>query len=127
MGYDWRQLTILENTLESILYAVAIILIGLIFQRFISKQISKLVFKIFKRYSFGVGAEKFVELLSKPFSVFIFLIILYIAFLQLHYPESWHLVPEHKTGLKMTVWKIFALAIIFSITRIILRLVDYFG
>ncbi len=127
MGIDWRQLTFLENTVESILYAVTIILIGLIFQRFISKQVSRLVFKIFKRYSFGVSAEKFVDLLARPFSVFIFLITLLIAFLPLHYPESWHLVPEHKTGLKMAVWKVFYLALVLSITWIVLRLVDYFS
>lgn len=127
MGYNWHQLTFLENTLESILYAVGIILTGLIFLRFISKQLSKLVFKIFKRYSFGVSAEKFVQLLVQPISVFVFLLTLFIAFMQLHYPESWHLVPEQKAGLKMTVWRIFELALVCSVTWMVLRLVDYFS
>ena len=126
MQYDWTQLTFLENTLESILYAIAIILVGLVFQRFISKQISHLAFIIFKRYSFGVSAEKFLELLVKPFSVFVFLITVYIACLQLHYPESWHLAPVHKVGLQMTIWKLFELSILCSLTWIVLRLVDYF-
>lgn len=127
MGNDWLQLTLLENTLESILYAIGIILTGLVFQRFISRQLSRLIFKLFKRYSFGVSAEKFVQLLVKPFSVFVFLITIYIACLQLHYPESWHLVPEHKAGLKMTVWKLFELSLVCSLTWIVLRLVDYFS
>lgn len=127
MGNDWLQLTFLENTLESLLYAIAIILTGLVFQRFISRKLSQLIFKIFKKYSFGVSGEKFVQLLVKPFSVFVLLITIYIACLQLHYPESWHLVPEHKAGLKMTIWKLFQLSIVLSITWIVLRLVDYFS
>jgi len=124
---DWRQLTFLENSLESIAYALVIILLGLAFQRFISKQLSHLVFKIFKRYSFGVSAEKFLELLVKPFDVFVFLMVIWIAFSQLHYPESWHLAPEHKVGMRMTIWKVFELAIFCSLTWIVLRLIDYLG
>ncbi len=127
MGNNWLQFTFLENSIESILYAIGIILTGLIFQRFISRKLSQFIFKIFKKYSFGVSGEKFVQLLIKPFSVFVLLITIYIAFLQLHYPESWHLVSENKMGLKMMVWKLFKLSIICSLTWIVLRLVDYFS
>ena len=125
MGNNWLQFTFFENTIESILYAIGIILTGLVFQRFISRKLSQLIYKIFKRYSSGVSGEKFIQLLIKPLSVFVLLLTIYIAFLQLSYPESWHLVPEHKAGLKMTVWRLFQICLVCSVTWIILRLVDF--
>lgn len=127
MNSAWLQDTIFENTIEHLLWFAGIILIGIVFKRFVSHHLSGLIYRFIKRYAAGVEVGHLRELLRKPFSLFIILVSLYIACLQLHYPASWQLPTEEKFGLRLIVWKLFELSLLFSITWITMRLVDFFG
>jgi len=125
--HDILQRTFLGNTLESYAWFAGIILAGLIFKKVVSKFFSGLLYRLFRRYGKHVGIEKFISLLTKPFSVFVMLITVYLAFNRLEYPESWQLVPEHQFGMRMLMFRFFEAAMIVSVTWIILRIVDFIG
>jgi MscS family membrane protein len=115
------------NTLADCIWFASILLFGLLFKRALSKIFSLSLFKLFKKVSGNATANEFHELLKKPFSVFMMLLVGYFAVIQLEYPWSkpspgsrWHLFENFiATG--------FSIAVIASITWILLRVVDFFG
>ena len=126
---DWNKIlyqTYFGNTLGDYLWSIGIILAGLIFKKLISKFLSKLIYKAFKKYSTGVDVSAFNDLLIKPISVFILLISLYLAQAHLEFPRAWHLTPPEKFGFRMIMLRSFLIVLVISITWIILRIVDFF-
>ncbi|HMT30771.1 MAG TPA: mechanosensitive ion channel [Bacteroidia bacterium] len=119
--------TFLGNTVSTYMILVGLILLGFIFKQLISKLFSFFLFKLVKRYSGGVTAEELHNLLKKPFSLFLLLIIGFIAFNQIDFPPAWKIGPEDKFGVRMFINKSYAMLLIFAITWIFLRMVDFFG
>jgi|GEM_PF-36579 len=117
----------LGNPVESYVWLVVIILTGIVFKHIISRFLTRLLYRICAKYSSGVGPEKFVELLMAPFNMFIMLVIFYLAFDRMVYPNEWNLAPKEVFGFKMVIFKTFLILIAISITWIFLRLTDYFG
>ena len=127
MSTDWLAYEFLENPVSQLLRFAAILLIGLIFKKYVSHHINGLLFRLIKKRSGEVSLQQFRDLLTRPVGLFITLIIIYLACLQLQYPPSWQLVAEHEFGVRYIVWKMFQISIIVSLTWVILRLTDYFG
>jgi len=127
MESEFLQRTFLGNAVENYLWVLGILLVGVIFKKIISKLFSIILYRIFKRYSGTVTAQEFHDLLKKPFSFFFLLIIGFIAFDHLTFPVDWKLGPEEKFGLRMVIQKVYQSCVIFSITWIFLRIVDFFG
>lgn len=121
------QQTVFDNSVVNIVWFFVILLSGIILKRFVSHQLSGLIYRFIKRYAGGVDVNAFRELLRKPVGVFILLISFYLACRQLHYPPQWELPTEEKFGIRFIVWKIFLLSLFFSFTWIVLRLVDFFA
>src|SRR5215212_5948455 len=117
----------LGNSVRQFLIAGGIILLGIIFRKFVSKILSRLLFKFVKRYSKGVGVEQFVALLTRPFALFVSLVTLYLACVQLQWPPQWKLAPIEHFGLKMSIWRLFLGAVCLSFTWILMRIIEYFS
>lgn len=122
---DFLQQRILGNSIESYLWFAGILLAGILLKRVISKLISRILFACFGRKTRAVGVEKFLELLTQPFSVFVLIITFYLAFDRLVFPREWELDPENVFGVRMVIFRIFDVAIIISICWIVLRLTDF--
>lgn len=114
------------NSIEDFLWFFGIVLVGYLFKKFFAKVLSALLYRLFKKYSTEISAEKFIELLIKPVGLFVFLIIIYFAFIHLEYPESW-VDPEKGLGIRMVIERSYQTMIFISITWICLRLVDFLG
>ncbi len=127
MNSTWLQQTFLENTLQSYLMFGSIILAGLLFKRFVSNHLAGLIYRFIKKSTAGVDVSELRELLRKPFGLFVILISVYIACMQLHWPASWHLSTEESFGIRFVIWKAFQFSIIISLTWILTRLIDFFG
>lgn len=121
------QQTLLGNTIENYCWFAGIIIVGLIFLRLLSKVLTFLIFKVLKKYSTGVGYENLLSLLKKPLNIFILLITFYLAFDRIEFPIEWHIGPSHLFGIRMIIYRAFQVSIIFSMTWILLRVVDFFG
>lgn len=127
MFNDFLKLTFLGNTVENYCWFIGIILTGLIFQRLLSKLLTLFVFKFLQKYSTEIGYSKLLALLKKPMGIFIMLIIFYLAFNRLEFPPEWDFVSIEKFGLRMILFRVFQVAIVFTITWIFLRVIDFFG
>lgn len=127
MDLSFLEYTFLGNSMRSYCWFVGILLVGIIIKRFLSKVLAQLTFRLVKKYSSGVGFDKFLELLKAPFGVFVILITFYFAFDRLEFPQEWNLVPEEKFGVRMLMFRSFQCAIVLSITWILLRITDFFG
>ncbi len=127
MTTEFLNRTFLGNTVESYIWFAAIILVGLIFKKIISKLFTLVLFRSMKKYSGKVTSQEFHDLLKKPFSLLFILIIGFIAVNYLSFPPEWNIATEEKFGVRMVIHKLYQMLLIVSITWIILRIVDFFG
>lgn len=104
-----------------------ILLAGMIFKRMFSRISSRLLYRLFKRYSTDISIEKFVEYMLKPTAQIFLLIFIYVAFSQLEYPASWNLAPRSEFGLKMVVERMYQIVFISSVIWSLIRVIDVFS
>ena len=127
MVNNFLSLTFIGNTIESYCWFAGILLVGMIFQRLLSKLLTLFVFKFLQKYATEVGYNKLLALLKKPMRVFILLIVFYLAFDRLTFPTEWNFVSIDKFGLRMILYRSFQIAIVSAVTWIFLRVIDFFG
>jgi MscS family membrane protein len=123
------------NTVQAYCLFFGIIFLGLLLKRFVSRVLSQLLFKLFRRFANEVKIDTFIALLLKPFEFFIILTSLYLAINQLRHPLELAVFHYHKTEGKVKILqeftlgelfdKIFLFLIILSFFWIILRIVDF--
>lgn len=124
---DFFKISFLGNSIVNYCWFVGILLIGLIFQRVLSKLLTLFVFKFLQKHTTGVGSDRLLVLLKKPMGVFIMLVFIFLAFNRLEFPAVWNFEPIEKFGLRMILYRFFQVAIVVSLTWILLRVVDFFG
>jgi len=115
------------NTVEDYCLLAGMILLGFLFQKFLSKLLSNLLFRILKKFAKGVEREQFFKLVHKPLASFIMLIIFYFACSFINFPKEWKLAPVSEFGLRLVIYRIYQLFLIGSISLIIMRMVDFIG
>jgi MscS family membrane protein len=135
MNSEFFEQVIWGNTVQAYCWFFAIILIGFLLKRIVSKGISKLLFKLFKKFAEEVQIDTFIALLLKPFEFFISIASLYLAINQLKHPfelgvfNYTRLVDKVKIKDVFTLGelfdKIFLFLIILSFFWIILRIIDF--
>lgn len=123
------------NTVQAYCLFGGIILLGLLCKRFVSRVLSQLLFKLFKKFADEVKMETFISLLLKPIEFFITLTSLFFAINQLKHPLEVEVFHYHKLVDKVKVLqaftlgelldKLFLFLIILSFFWIILRIVDF--
>ncbi len=104
-------------------------------KRVVSRVLSQLLFKLFKKFADEVKMETFIALLLKPIEFFITLSSLYLAVNQLKHPLDVAVFHYHKVVDKIKVPqeftlgelldKVFLFLIILSFFWIILRIIDF--
>ncbi|MEO8147584.1 MAG: mechanosensitive ion channel domain-containing protein [Bacteroidia bacterium] len=115
------------NQVKDYLIFAGILFTGFLLRRFFSKTFSKLLYSIFKKKFVSVGIKKFTELLQRPFSFFIITLTLFFAFHQLEFPNEWNIAHDDNSGIRLALWRIFQTALVFSITWVAVRAIEYFG
>lgn len=113
------------NTVLDYCWLVGLIILGFIFERFLSKIISNLLYKTISKYSEDISNEVFFNLLHKPISWFLMLIIIYMASSHIEYPTEWNLAPKEEFGIRMIIHKFYQLFLYGSITWIVLKVTDF--
>jgi MscS family membrane protein len=115
------------NSIENYLWFAGILLVGLLLRHYVTRFSSMLLFRLIKKYSGQASAQEFHDLLKKPFSWVLFLIVAYIAVSHLDFPESWETQPGEKWSPEIIVNIIYKIVLIGSITWVLMRVVDFFG
>ncbi|MFA6262298.1 MAG: mechanosensitive ion channel family protein [Bacteroidia bacterium] len=107
------------------LWFVGILLTGFVLKRFAAKLVSKTTYVFFKKVSQNLLSDEFVQLLRKPIEQLFTLIILYLAFNRLHFPESWDLVPASQYGMRWFILVVFKIAVLVVVVKIMLKGIDF--
>ena len=115
----------LGNPLSQYLLAVLILLVGGALRRLLSRLLSKVLFRLTKRYTAGVSEAELHNLLIQPLSVLLLLGTVYAAFSVLRYPLPPNAVVGFEPWPKVALLRVFLLAIIGTVTWVVLRLVDF--
>ncbi len=116
---------ILENSMQNCLWFVGILGLGLLLKRGFSILIGKFLYR-FVRHD-NISVKECLVILSKPIEFFILLIITYLAFDRLHFPDSWGMISVENFGLRLLISKAFQCVVIGSIAWILIRLVKFLG
>lgn len=116
---------ILENSMQNCLWFVGILGLGLLLKRGFSVLIGKLFYRFIQHEK--VSVKECLVLLRKPLEFFILLIIIYLAFEKLHFPNSWNMVSVENFGLQLLISKVFQCLVIGAIAWVLMRTVKFLG
>ena len=119
------QYEFLGNALSQYLLAALILLVGGALRRLLSRLLSKVLFRLTKRYTAGVSEAELHDLLIQPLSMLLLLGTVYVAFGVLRYPLPPNAVVGFEPWPKVVVLRVFLLAVIGTVTWVVLRLVDF--
>lgn len=115
------------NTVNQYLWFAGILLLGFIFLRFFSRFLSRMLFKLFQRFSAEVKIEKFVELLVKPVELLLISTIVFSALHQISYPLH-EIIFQRKNfdvSLFDVIDKLYVFFLVISVFWMLLRVVDF--
>lgn len=115
------------NTLADYSWLLGAMLFAFIFQKYISRYLSNVLYRSFKKYVEEISREELFNLIYKPLRLTIYLIVIYVASTHIEFPEEWNLEPADKFGLRMFLQRSYLFILIVSITWIFFRLVDFAG
>jgi MscS family membrane protein len=121
---NFLQQKILDNTIESYLYIIGIILLALLIKRLISKYLAKLLFKLVARHAKNIARQSFLDLVVQPLDVFLVLLVSIIAIDKLQFPGQFNFSVYHVT-MKQMLDSIAAATIISVFIWLCLRVIDF--
>ncbi len=124
---DFLHQQILENPVEKILWAIGILITGLLLQKFLGLFLVKIISKRLNKFTDEDHFDVFYKILKKPLHRLFTLIVLYVAASFLKYPEQWNLKPVDQFGLKMIIAKTFGILLGVTITMLIVKLTECLG
>ena len=117
----------LGNTIENYVWFGGILIFGMILIKMLSRQLTRLLFVLCKNYGKSIGVQKFIQVISKPVEHLLMLLVIYLSFSRLTFPENWNLVPIEEFGLRLVISQLFKAAVIISVLWLILRTIDVFA
>jgi len=112
-----------ENKMVNILWLAGILIIGLLFRRFLADYFSKILYRFILHDSIPI--RTFADMLRKPIRLLITLIVLYLASTFIHFPVSWNLPSEEVFGIKMMLFRGFQGLLIFAISWVLVRITKF--
>lgn len=122
---DGLQTTFLGNTLLQYLICGAILLVGLVLKRFISRLLNTLAFRLIQTRVKEVSEDEFHALLVKPVERLLLLLTLYFAFSVLDYPLDPNDLSGNEPRFKVVAFHAWQFFVIWSVVTVVLRLVDF--
>jgi MscS family membrane protein len=114
------------NTLGQYMVCGIILLLGFGLRRLMSRIVSKVFYRVIKRYTVGVSEQELNELLIQPLSVLLFLFTLFLAFNVLDYPTSVTDDLARSTPWpKKVAFGLYQIGVISALAWVVLRLIDF--
>jgi MscS family membrane protein len=115
---------ILDNTIQSYLIVVGIILLTIFFKRYLSRYIASLIFRLVKRVAQGVDKSSFVRLVVSPLETFLLLMISIISIDKLNFPRVFD-ITIYKIHLHDFIDAISVIVLIVAFIWLLLRVIDF--
>ena len=124
---DLLDQSFLGNTFSHYIWFLAFILFGIIFNKLLANLSGRIIYRLLRKSSHGVGIQMFYKMVRRPFRLLFMLIFIYVACDYIAFPDEWHLVGSTHFGLRMILEKVYATVFISNIIWIFLKIVDFFG
>lgn len=115
----------LSNSLENYCWFLGFVLFGLLFKRIISKYLSHIMYRVLNRDK-SIDIKTFDELLIKPIGFFVLLMLIYLGSLNIAFPQELNFETKN-FNISLILAKTFNIIVLFAVSKIALRFVDYFG
>ncbi|RAK64590.1 mechanosensitive ion channel family protein [Hymenobacter edaphi] len=114
------------NTLGQYLVSGIILLLGFGLRRLLSRIVSKVFYRVIKRYTAGVTEQELNDLLIQPLSVLLFLFTLFLAFNVLDYPaDVTDNLARSTPWPKKLAFALYQIGVISALAWVMLRLIDF--
>ena len=120
---EFLHIIFLSNYIYSYLYVFGVIIITIIFKRWLSKYVASLLFLLIKR-AWNVPKTAFVSLVVKPLEVFLTILISIIALEKLKFPEDVEFT-IYKTSFKEIINAVTITILIITFIWLLLRIIDF--
>src|SRR5829696_2614221 len=113
-----------NNTVESYLWTIGIVLFILLLNKFISKYLAKIIARLCRRWLKDYDEQKFSDLIVYPLGTFLVISVCIVAFYQLNYPDALK-YKLYKYSVQQIILS-FAIALqILAFFWMLLRVVDF--
>ncbi|GAB2945894.1 mechanosensitive ion channel family protein [Hymenobacter coalescens] len=114
------------NSLGQYMVCGIILLLGFGLRRLLSRIVSKVFYRVIKRYTVGVTEQELNALLIQPLSVVLFLFTLFLAFNVLNYPVSvTEDLARNEPWVKKLAFALYQMGVIWALAWVVLRLIDF--
>lgn len=114
-----------SNSYQSIGIALLILLVGYILRKSVSRFFSHFLFRFFKKFSSDEGHDEFISLLKRPLQFIIVLVSLYLALIQLRFPDFFNWDSGDIERASRILHRIYGTFMAIAMTWLLLRIVDY--
>jgi len=121
---DFLNQVIWDNSIRDYLIVAGIILLVLLFKRYLSKYFAGLLFRLIKLGFRGVDRRPFVNLIVRPLEIFLVVLVTMIALEKLTFPFALRF-DIYKISLHNIVEVCSKIILILSFTWLLLRIIDF--
>ena len=113
-----------NNTVESYLWTIGVVLFVLLLNKIISKYLAALLCRLFRRWMKNYDQQKFKDLIVHPLGSFLVTTVCIVAFYRLNYPQELSYT-IYKYSLRQIVLSLAIAVQILAFTWLLLRVVDF--
>ena len=113
-----------NNTVESYLWTIGVVLFVLLLNKFISKYLAKIIAHVFRPWLKHYDQQKFTELIVHPLGIFLVITVCIVAFYQLNYPEPLQ-YKLYRFSIQQIILSLAIALQILAFTWLLLRVVDF--
>jgi MscS family membrane protein len=121
---NFLQQKLLDNTIESYLYVIGIIVLALLFKRFLSKWLARLLYKLVAKHAKNIARQSFLDLVVQPLDVFLVLLVSIAAIDKLRFPGYFDFKVYHIT-FKELIDSLAAATVVIVFIWLCLRVIDF--
>ncbi len=118
---DWE---ILDNSLQSYLIAAGVILVVVLFKRYLSRYIAGLIFQVIRKIAKGVEKRSFIDLVVAPLNTFLVILVSLIAIDKLNFPAELNF-NIYKASFKSILETLSIIVLIIAFIWLLLRIIDF--
>lgn len=113
-----------DNAIRDYLILFAVILIIILFRKYLSRYIATLIFKIFNKSFWSSGKAVFIHLLKGPIHIFFLILVVFLLLDKFNYPKILELYLHH-IPLRQILESFSRGLFIVSLFWLILRVIDF--
>ncbi|MBV9987567.1 MAG: mechanosensitive ion channel [Chitinophagaceae bacterium] len=118
------QQKLLDNTIENYLYVVGVIVVALLFKRYLSKYLARLLHKLVARHAKNIARQSFLDLVVQPLDVFLVLLVTLVAVDKLRFPGYFDFKVYHITFREL-MDSLAAATVVVVFIWLCLRVIDF--